>query len=312
VDPRVAVPGADQRCRALARRSRLQRLILRAAALSLIAGTAVLASGCATDRSTRVVRLATTTSVHHSGLLDVLLPAFGSQTGIAVQVVTPGSGIALNMLIRGDVDVTITHAPRREAELLRDRIGWLYRKIMFNDFVVVGPFHDPAQVKGSPAIEEAMRRIAASGVRFISRGDSSGTHERERDLWTGAGVVPNPQRVIVAGGGMGATLRVAGSTGAYTLTDRATFEQHAHRGELAVLFEGGPGLLNAYAVAVPPKGRADAHTFATWLIDGDGRRLIAGFRTAHGAPAFTVWPAGCPRDLPPATPCVGTRREQRN
>jgi tungstate transport system substrate-binding protein len=158
-------------------------------------------------------------------------------------------------------------------------------------------------VKQAHTVERAMRRIAKSGVRFISRGDSSGTHERERDLWTRAGIRPDREQVVVAGSGMGATLRIAGTMRAYTLTDRATFAQHAKRGDLTVVFEDGPDLLNTYAVIARPDASADPRGFAEWLADGDGRRLIAGYRTAAGPPAFAVWPTGCPRELPSAIPC---------
>jgi tungstate transport system substrate-binding protein len=237
----------------------------------------------------------------------VLLPAFRAQTEIHADLVTPGSGMALQMLKRGDVDVVISHAPAREGELLRETAEWLYRKMMFNDFVIVGPRDDPAGVKQAATVASAMRRIAESGVRFISRGDSSGTHERERELWSHAGITPNTGQVVVAGSGMGATLRIAGTMGAHTLTDRGTFAQHAERGDLIVVFEGGSALLNTYSVITRSNGSADARAFAKWLTDGDGRRLIAAYRTAAGPPAFTVWPDDCPRESPSAMPCSVTQ-----
>jgi tungstate transport system substrate-binding protein len=241
--------------------------------------------------------------VDNSGLTGVLLPAFRSQAGVEVQLTTPGSGIALKMLEQRAADAVISHAPAREAELLDRGGAWVYRKIMFNDFVVVGPPGDPARVKDAAGLEDAMRRIAAADVRFISRGDSSGTHQRERELWARVGITPDPSRVVVAGAGMGATLRIAGTTGAYTLTDRGTWDQHSGRGDLAIVFEGGPDLLNTYAVIVRQDGPADALRFAQWLADGEGRRLVSGFRTAAGTPAFSVWPAHCPRESPRAQPC---------
>jgi tungstate transport system substrate-binding protein len=264
---------------------------------------------CTGRESPHRIALATTTSVDHSGLLGVLLPAFRSQTGIDVKLVTPGSGIALNMLTRGDVDAVISHAPGREADVLGDGREWWYRKIMFNDFVIAGPPNDPADVKGARSVEDAMRRIAESDARFISRGDSSGTHERERELWSLAGVVPSPERVVVAGSGMGATLRIAAALRAYTLTDRATLGQHAWRSEFIIVFEGGPGLLNTYAVMVRPNAPGDARRFAEWLAEGEGRLVIAEHRTAGGVPAFTVWPADCPREAPGALPCSPAGRE---
>jgi tungstate transport system substrate-binding protein len=259
-------------------------------------------AACLSSPQHHRIALATTTSVNNSGLLEVVLPAFRSQTGIDVQLVTPGSGIALDMLAHGDVDVVISHAPAREAELIADR-AWRYRKIMFNDFVIVGPPDDPAHVLGAPTADAAMRRMAASGVRFISRGDSSGTHEREQELWARAGITPNPAQVVVAGSGMGATLRIAGTMRAYTLTDRATFSQQAGRGDLKIVFDGDPTLLNTYAVIVANEASSEALKFADWLVRGDGRRHIAEYRVA-GAHAFTVWPPDCPGSVPRALPCA--------
>lgn len=265
--------------------------------------------GCTASPTSRHIALATTTSVDNSGLLAVLLPMFRAQTGTEVRLVTPGSGIALDMLARGDVDIVISHAPAREAQLLRDASGWDYRKIMFNDFVIVGPPDDPAHAGNVSAVAHAMRRIAGSGVRFISRGDSSGTHERERDLWASAGIVPDPGQVVAAGSGMGATLRIAATTGAYTLTDRATFAHYAERGDLKIVFQGGPELVNTYAVISRTDGPAAVREFAEWLADGDGRRAIAGYDMPSGTPAFTVWPVGCPRESPSANPCVTERTQ---
>jgi tungstate transport system substrate-binding protein len=260
-------------------------------------------AACAPRNAPHRFTLATTTSVDNSGLLGALLPVFRSHTGIDVQVLTPGSGIALEMLADGDVDAAISHAPAREAAVLERIRDAFYRKVMFNDFVLVGPPDDPAGVEHAPTAEEAMRRIARARARFISRGDSSGTHERERELWARAGVVPDTERVVMAGGGMGATLRIAGTMGAYTLTDRGTWAQHAGRARLRIVFEGGADLLNTYAVIVGTDAQPDARRFAEWLADGEGRRLIAEYRTVGGTPAFMVWPAGCPADSPAAQPC---------
>ena len=265
-------------------------------------------AACLSSPQHHRIALATTTSAN-SGLLEVVLPAFRSQTGTDVQLVTPGSGIALDMLAHGDVDVVISHSPAREAQVISHRT-WRYRKIMFNDFVIVGPTDDPAHVLGVPTADVAMRRIAASGVRFISRGDSSGTHEREQELWARAGITPNPAQVVVAGSGMGATLRIAGTMRAYTLTDRATFSQQAGRGDLKIVLERDPTLLNTYAVIVPNEASPDALKFADWLVRGDGRRLIEVYRVA-GAHAFTVWPPDCPADVPSALPCGGMSADAR-
>lgn len=247
--------------------------------------------------------LATTTSVGNSGLLDVLLPAFERQHGITVHAHLVGSGRALAMLEDGQADVVVSHAPGAERGALARHANWSYRKIMFNDFVITGPPDDPAGVRGSADAAEAMRRIARSGATFISRGDESGTHERERHLWTQAGAAPPEGQLVVAGAGMGTTLRVTSEAGAYTLTDRGTLAHHAGALRLAVLFEGGSELVNTYSVIVREDGpRAhDAALFARWLASGDGRALIANYRVGT-VPAFEPWPVGrpgaAPGDLP--------------
>jgi tungstate transport system substrate-binding protein len=175
---------------------------------------------------------------------------------------------------------------------------------MFNDFVLVGPSDDPGRIKIATNVEDAMKRIASSSARFLSRGDQSGTHEREETLWKLAGSRPAGDRLVVAGAGMGATLRIASETGSYTLTDRATFAQLAPNLRLTILFEGGASLLNTYAVIVDPVGpRArEAAIFANWLSDGAGREVIQRYYVAGNVQAFNVWPAARPRhhsgDLP--------------
>ena len=260
-------------------------------------------ASCGAPPPPRDVVLATTTSVANSGLLDVLVAAFQQQVGIRVRSHLVGSGLALRMLEKGDVDVVITHAPDAEASMLKEHPTWHYRKIMFNDFVVVGPHADPAGVRGVASAEVAMRRIARSHARFLSRGDGSGTHEREEQLWRLAGLRPSGDRLVVAGAGMGTTLRIASETGAYTLTDRATLAQHAGTLRLAIVFEGGPLLLNTYAAIIDPSGPRvrDARTFVDWVTDGRGRPVIENYRIGD-AQAFQLWPNGVARDNPYAIP----------
>lgn len=212
---------------------------LAAIPLLLIAVTA-----CDRRPSPPHLTLATTTSIGNSGLLDELMPAFAREQRSEVRPLLVGSGLALRMLARGDADVVISHAAVAEARVLREHPGWLYRKIMFNNFVLVGPPEDPAHAKGAPDAATAMRRIASSSARFLSRGDLSGTHEREELLWQAAGGRPPADHVIVAGAGMGATLRIASETGAYTLTDGATFAQHVATLRLIVLIDGGVEMVN--------------------------------------------------------------------
>jgi tungstate transport system substrate-binding protein len=180
-------------------------------------------AGCAAH--SEPLRLATTTSVENSGLLQEILPAFQEATGIEVQVLPVGSGRALQLLRRGDADVALTHDPVAEATFLSEMPSATYRKTMFNDFVVVGPTPDDAAVRRASSATDAMHRVATSDALFVSRGDESGTHTRENQLWQKSGAKPPANRVLETGQGMAATLRVASERRAYTLTDRATFAQ---------------------------------------------------------------------------------------
>jgi tungstate transport system substrate-binding protein len=259
----------------------------------------------ACSREAEPLVLATTTSVDNSGLLAELLPSFQHATGIRIQVIRAGSGRALAMIEAGQADVAISHAPALEASALAEHPRWWYRKIMFNDFVVAGPPDDPVRVRGSASIEDAMKRIATAGALFISRGDESGTHERERQLWQAAGVDGSTAKIVAAGQGMGATLRIASEMRGYTLTDRATYLQLKASLALETVFEGGANLLNTYAVVVPDRhagSQSSAMRFARWLVDGRGRDVIAGFKVAGGIEAFNVWPEDSPRDHPDARP----------
>lgn len=296
------------RARSVSRRrvtSRPRRAMVAGPAAIACALFTLLASvGCG-ERPPARLTLATTTSVGNSGLLEPLALAFFRQHRIELRSHLAGSGRALELLANGNADVVISHAPGLEADALRRHPEWRYQKIMFNDFVLVAPRHDPAQVRNARDIGEAMRRIASSPTaRFLSRGDRSGTHEREEALWAAAGQRPSPDRLVIGGAGMGATLRMASETGAYTLTDRATFTQIASRLSLAVVVEGGELLLNTYAVIVPSSGslQAQATAFADWLSEGKGRDVIDLFRIGSDLRAFSVWPLESPRHHPGAVP----------
>jgi tungstate transport system substrate-binding protein len=234
--------------------------------------------------------------VGNSGLLDAVLPQYPAR----VQPMLVGSGRAIEMLSAGQADVVISHAPEREAAALRAHPSWTYRKILYNDFLIVGPADDPAGVRGSESALAAMRRVAQSPSVFLSRGDESGTHAREEQLWRAADARPAESRLVVAGAGMGQTLRVASGTGAYTLTDRGTFEMLKGSLALAVLFEGDPALINTYAV-IADSTRASGEAFAVWIGGPDGRRVLeAALR--DGVRGFTLWPAEAPADDPLALP----------
>jgi tungstate transport system substrate-binding protein len=262
------------------------------AACALVA----LLSGC--GGTAQPVVLATTTSVSNSRLLDRVLPAYDGPT---VQTIQVGSGRALEMLARGTADVVISHAPEREAEMLRRHQTWLYRKVLYNDFIIVGPPADPAGIAGTADAVEAVRRIANAGERFLSRGDESGTHERERKLWIEAGIVPSGQQAIVAGAGMGQTLRIASQTGAYTLTDRGTFEALERSIGLRVLVSGDPRLLNTYAV-IADSLNDQGIRLARWLADGNGQQALSEALLSGEVRGFTVWPAARKGTRPDARP----------
>jgi tungstate transport system substrate-binding protein len=260
----------------------------------------MLASGC--GRGFSHIRLATTTSVDNSGLLQAILPSFREENGMDVQVLAVGSGRAIELVRRGDADVALTHDPVIEAAFLEERPSAGYRKIMFNDFVVVGPQQDEATVRDATSASDAMRRIALSAAIFVSRGDESGTHAREQQLWKKAGTKPRAEHVLETGQGMAATLRIASERRAYTLTDRATLTQLAGVLRLKPLFENDPDLLNTYAVIVPEaSGESGAVRFMSWLSDGGGRDKIASF-TVAGTHPFSVWPPGGQRNRPDALP----------
>jgi tungstate transport system substrate-binding protein len=261
--------------------------------LRLACAWAILTAGCGERPQT--ITLATTTSTQDSGLLDVLVPMFRLRPGIAVKVVAVGTGQALELGRRGDADVLLVHDRPGEDRFMAEGHGSMRRDVMSNDFVLVGPTSDPSGVKGSMTAAEAFSRIARAGLPFVSRGDDSGTHRKEREVWRRAGVEPRGDWYISAGSGMGQALRMADQKRAYTLSDRATYlAQHRGLG-LAIQSEGDPLLLNPYGVIVvnpakhPHVRNRVAEEFVAFLLSREGRRAIAGFGTArYGQPLFHV------------------------
>ncbi len=261
-----------------------------------------LSTACAGGpRSVVTLDIATTTSVVNSGLLAVLAEQFRTDTAVVVRAHAAGSGRALEMLSDGVVDLVISHAPAAEARMLESHPDWRYRKIAVNHFIVVGPPSDPAGVAQAAGAADAFARIANSGATFISRGDSSGTHEKELELWKLASVSPRPERLLISGSGMGTTLRQANERSAYTLADDATFNQLREQLTLRSLFANDQRLVNSYAAIARPDS-ATAMQFAHWLADGNGRTMIAGY-AAGGTRPFSVWPADCPGETPSAPLC---------
>lgn len=256
------------------------------------------AGGCSLGTApAETLRLATTTTTRDSGLMDVLVPAFEERTKIRVEMIVVGSGQALGLGRRGDVDVLLTHSPEAEKEFVAGGHADERRPVMFNDFVLVGPGNDPAKLRGLTAIADAFARLERSAAPFVSRGDESGTHQKEKEIWRRAGIEPRGDWYLRAGTGMAEVLRMADEKGAYTLTDRGTFlTQPGFRG-LALLAEGDPVLRNEYAVLVvnpakhPHVKHEAARRFAAFLVSPGTRERIARYGVAdYGQPLF--FPAG--------------------
>lgn len=231
---------------------------------------------------TRVL-LQSTTSTQNSGLYDFLLPKFEAETGIRVDVVAVGTGQALRNARNGDADLLIVHSKPDEEAFVADGFGVARHNLMYNDFVVIGPAGDPAGVLGAATVAEALTRIAAAGALFVSRGDDSGTHKKERALWANAGLSPSGPWYREIGSGMGATLRMAVEVRGYTLSDRATWLAFADKRDARITFEGDPPLFNQYGVILvdpdrhPHVAATEAETLQTWLLGAEGQALIASY-----------------------------------
>jgi tungstate transport system substrate-binding protein len=247
---------------------------------------ALLLAGCAREAPKKSFILATTTSVQGSGVLPLLQAEFTRDTGIEIHPIVAGSGRALDLAAQGNADVTITHDPGAEKRFVAAHKPRLYQQFMWNDFVIVGPVDDRADVSHARSAADAFARIAKTHAVFTSRNDQSGTHTKERALWRAAMAVPesNP-RYMKMGQPMAALLRSSSELQAYTLTDRATFEQLAPSLRLRLLYAGDPFLRNVYAVMLISRD-SNASTFVEWLLHGRGRALletyeIKGHRAFH-------------------------------
>lgn len=239
--------------------------------------------------------LATTTSTQDSGLLDVLIPRFEQQSGFHVKVVAVGSGAAIALGTRGEADVVLAHAPDSERQFVSSGSGIDRQLVMFNDFVLVGPPDDPAQVKGNGDILVALKAIAQKQSAFISRGDNSGTEQLERKLWKASNINPDGQGwYIQSGSGMGQTLQIADQKKAYTISDRGTFLAFKDRIALTVVVEKDARLLNVYhVIAVNPNrfsqvNKAGAQAFSAFLLAADTQEFIKTFgQDKYGQSLFT-------------------------
>jgi tungstate transport system substrate-binding protein len=237
------------------------------------------------------ITVASTTSTENSGLFGHILPIFQAETGIEVRVVSQGTGQALETGRRGDADVVFVHARAQEEQFVAEGYGVQRFDVMYNDFVIVGPGDDPAGAGDAPAAAAAMAAIASAEASFASRGDDSGTHVAEKNLWVAAGIEPAGGWYLSTGSGMGATLNTAAQVPAYALTDRGTWLSFENRGPLAIVFEGDEVLFNPYGIIlVNPERHAhvkveQGQAFIDWIISEAGQQAIAGF-TVGGEQLF--------------------------
>jgi tungstate transport system substrate-binding protein len=270
-------------------------MVKRTALLALGLGLAV-AAGCGTA-PVGVIRLATTTSTADTGLLDVLTEEFLKDTGIRVDFIVTGTGQALAHGRNGDVDAVLVHAPAEEDLFVREGFGLERVPLMWNDFVIVGPPEDPAGVSDAREATDALLRVSEAQATFISRGDDSGTHKKELQLWEAIGLGPKGAWYVEAGQGMGACLTMASEMEAYLLTDRGTFLARLNTLDLEILFEGDEKLVNPYAIiAVDPErfpwvNSAGVDRLIEWLVSSRGQRLIDGFRV-DGHQLFHLFDGG--------------------
>ncbi|HSJ88929.1 MAG TPA: substrate-binding domain-containing protein [Anaerolineales bacterium] len=252
-----------------------------------------LLTSCKSATPAKQLLLVSTTSTQDSGLLDVLLPAFTAKTGYTVQLVAVGSGQALKIGEQGNADVILLHSPSAEKDFVAQGFGIDRRLVMHNDFVIVGPMSDPAQIRDTTPVI-ALKKIFASGATFVSRGDDSGTHVKELALWKSTGLNPSGKAwYIETGQGQGATLSIASEKGGYTLTDRGTFLAYKSNVDLEIMVQGDPLLLNVYhVITVNPKKFPNtnldgAKAFADFITSDEGQKIIANFGVdQYGQPLF--------------------------
>jgi len=230
------------------------------------------------------LRMSTTTSTENSGLLSVLLPPFEKKFGCKVDVVAVGTGKALKLGEAGDVDVVFVHARKLEDRFVANGFGVNRRDVMYNDFVLVGPPDDPAGVGKTLSASEAFRAIASKGSPFISRGDESGTHQKEKEIWASAGIVPKGAWYVEAGQGMGEVLTMTTEKRGYALSDRGTYIAFRKKTDLVVLRQGDKNLSNPYGIIAVNPARfphakyALAMKFIDFVTGPEGRSVISGYK----------------------------------
>ena len=268
-------------------------ITLMIAALLFAFGTANVFAGKAAPKQKNII-LATTTSTQDTGLLDVLIPLFEKETGYFVKTIAVGSGQAMAMGQKGEADVLLVHSPDAEKKFVEDGYGINRQLVMHNDFIIVGPGDDPAKIKGVKSSAEALKLVAKAEGLFLSRGDNSGTHAKEKTLWKKADINPVGQKWYQETGlGMGQTLNVAAEKKGYTLADRGTYLSLKKNLGLDVLVEGDAALLNIYHVIEvnstkwPKVNVAGAKAFADFMVSKKTQNIIKTFgMDKFGSPLF--------------------------
>lgn len=252
--------------------------------LAFVALFVLVFSSISTGYAETRVRMATTTSTENSGLLAVLNPPFEQQNHVKLDVVAVGTGKALRLGADGDADIVFVHAPAAEEKFVAAGHGVDRKAVMHNDFVIVGPEADPAGLMAASSIEDAMQRLAHSGVTFVSRGDDSGTHKKELSLWKRAGITPEGAWYNAAGQGMGAVLIIANEKQGYALTDRGSYIAMKPKISLTVQYQGAEALFNPYHVMAVNPNKHDgiqyelAKRYIDFVTGSEGQAIIAGFR----------------------------------
>ena len=268
--------------------------ILRSSFLAVFLFAAVCSAPAFAATAQKNLILATTTSTQDTGLLDTLIPIFERKTGYFVKTIAVGSGQAMAMGSKGEADVLLVHSPAAEKKFMEEGNGLNRKLVMHNDFIIVGPPNGPAGIKGMKSAADALKQIASKGALFVSRGDNSGTHAKEKDIWKKAGINPEGQKFYQQTGlGMGQTLNVAAEKNGYTLTDRGTYLSLRKALGLDILVEGDKSLLNIYHVIevnpakFPKVNAAGAKAFSDFMVSKPTQDIIAKFGVdKYGSPLF--------------------------
>ncbi|MEL7637742.1 MAG: substrate-binding domain-containing protein [Anaerolineaceae bacterium] len=260
--------------------------------LSIVSILLLTTFGCTQEPENKVIRMSTTTSVNDSGLMAYLQPEFEKATGYTLEITSAGTGAAIEKGRMGDADILLVHSKSAEEEFIAEGFEEVRLPFMYNFFVIVGPADDPADVAGSATASEAFKKIADSGSLFISRGDESGTNNKENAIWKSIEFDPTGQEWYNSvGQGMGQTLTIADEKQAYTLSDKATFL--AHEDNLSMLLEETDDMKNTYSMIIISAKRfaesnvAGAQAFVDWIKTDQARKMIAEFGVAeYGEPLF--------------------------